>query len=171
MNRQARTLTLALCLPALALAAPAPAVRLVTAEAVVKPPNGNAREVAARLAAAPTAARVRTAVDERRGTVTLRVAGCQKKEALALLAAAVEAYKADALRQFDFLVDVGDSKELLIAIGPGGVAQVRRTGVPGVPMRDAGAVRAAIDRSVLQPPRVVPAGVFGRDAATRPVAP
>src|SRR5262245_31370989 len=99
---------LALCIPAVALAAPAPSLRLVTAEAVVKPPKGNPRGVAAQLAMTPAflaaqphgsalrsmdlanpstwlASRVQMTADEKHGTITLRVVGCPSKEAVALL--------------------------------------------------------------------------------------
>src|SRR4051812_8648492 len=95
MPRHAWTLTLALCATHAATAAPVPPPRLVTAEAVVKPLNGTARELAARLSSRPfmvevakairaaspgclsgekdpagwLAARLKVAVDADRGTV------------------------------------------------------------------------------------------------------
>src|SRR5262245_47428579 len=164
MTRHA--LALALCLPALTFAAPAPSGRPVTAEAVVKPLGGNARETAARLASLPAVARATMAVDERRGTVTLRLAGSTSKEAIAALTAAVEAYKAQALQEHSpaFQATYRDLMLGAMEQGGGGFGGFR-SGLRAIPAADPALLKAAIDRSVLQAPRVVPAGVFGRDAA------
>jgi hypothetical protein len=198
MPRYALTLAVALCASHLALAAPAPPQRLATAEAVVAPPMGNPREVAARLLSAEglatavrsggamslgclrgepkppawLAARLSAAVDERRGTVTIRLEGCPSKDAVALLTAVVEAYKgiarqglpaARGLAECEVILQPRGAPAQVVVWGAaprikalGGLERVR-TGDT-----DDRSVTAAVDRSVLRHPRVVPAAVFGR---------
>jgi hypothetical protein len=199
MPRHALTLAVALFAPALAFAAPAPAVRLVTAEAVIVPLKGNPREVAARLtstsaltsvARSPAASRrlagvsdptrwlgsrLQASVDEKRGAVTLRLADCPGKDAVELLTAVVEAYKAEAF-QTDALAA---AKMYEMAFAQGGmkvqqagqvqlVFAARAAGRGRLMIMNEGfapdnrGLKAAIDRSVVQPPRVVAAPVFGR---------
>src|SRR5262245_50110534 len=109
MTRHAWTFALALVAPALVFAAPSPSVREVTAEAVLKPLNGNPRGTATTLASTSTyltvantpgaasrlsglsdptrwlASHLQASVDEKRGTVTVRLVGCPSNDAVALL--------------------------------------------------------------------------------------
>src|SRR5262249_42061437 len=101
MPRYAWTLALALCLPTLVFAAPTPSVQVVTAEAALLPLSSNPRDVAARLTSASATSpgvvarlasvkdpsswltsRLHASVDEKRGTITVRLVGCSSKDAV-----------------------------------------------------------------------------------------
>jgi hypothetical protein len=165
MTRHA--LALALCIPALTFAAPAPSGRHVTAEAVIQPLGGNPREAAARLSSVPAAAKVQTVVDEKHGTITFRLVGCAGKDAISVLTAAVEAYKQQALQEQTPAYQAKCREEMLGAMqqGNGPWGGGLKCGLVKLPAADLAPLKAAIDRSVIQAPRVVRAGVFGRDSA------
>jgi hypothetical protein len=192
MSRRFLALSLALCAPCAAVAAPVPPPRLVTAEAVVKPPRGDLRELAAKLASAPflsgvarsrtaaglaclsgenpsawLAARLRASVDADRGTVVLRLEGCPRRDAVALLAAVVEAYKADLLQAGRAAAQLRE-KEVVVRVllaaqaANGAPVNVNNLKVLGKYEEVEGPSRAEADRSVLQPPRVVQPGLPGK---------
>jgi hypothetical protein len=193
-----RALALALCLPCAAQAAPVPPPRLVTAEAVVKPPQGNPRDLAAKLVSAPflagvaksptalgplrwerdpaawLAARLKAAVDPDRGTVTLRLEGCPRREAVALLSAVVEAYKGDALKRGELAAAQAAQREVLVQLviaqrnaQAGGAIQVIAANNLDFDLAPAGPTKAAVDKGVLQAPRIVQPGLPGKGRPPR----
>jgi hypothetical protein len=203
MSKRFLAVSLALCAP-FAGAAPAPPVRLVTAEAVLKPPRGNPRELAAMLTSAQflsgvaksrpvvlgrlgglryekdpaswLAARLKADVDDGRGTVTLRLVDCPRKDAVARLSAVVEAYKAEMPGQgrrgrgagIELRVAFVNPQPNLwaVAVPTGGAIQlVETTTLNGV---EAGPTKAEVDASVVQPPRVVQPGLPGKSAPAAP---
>lgn len=201
MTRHAWTLVLVLSTASLTLAAPAPPQRLVTAEAVVAPPKANPREVSAKLLSGPIlsatvrsspaqslaclreekdpsawlASRLRTTIDEKKGTLTIRLADCPKADAVAVLTAVVEAYKSIArqdLRAGSSAAELeieqrqarmGRALRLKVLVG----AQNARIAGGQLLMEiesalpDERSLKSALDRTVLQGPRILSAPVFG----------
>jgi hypothetical protein len=198
MPRQAWAVVFALCASWAAFAAPVPPPRLVTAEAVLKPPGGNPREVAAKLASAPflsgvvksrpaaqatlryecdpagwLGSRLKPVVDPDRGTVTLRLVDCPRKDAVALLSAVVAAYKADLLglghetarlREKELLVRLLIAQQLNAQAG-GGAAQM--IAVSNFGLATAGPSKAEVEASVVRAPRVVEPGLPGQAGSPR----
>lgn len=199
MPRHAWTLLLALCASGLAYAAPVPPTRLVTAETVVKPLQGGPRELATRLLSAPLAgaavrsreavalgclsgeknptawlaARLRVSVDEVRGTVTVRLVDCPRRDALALLSAVVEAYKADALGRGRASINARYEQavgfQILIAAQQANLQPPVNVTFEMVG-ETAGLSKAEVDRSVIQAPRIVQPGLPGMGGSVRPSA-
>jgi hypothetical protein len=188
MSRSFLAFSLALCAPCAALAAPAPPARLVTAEAVLRPPRGNPRDLAARLASAPflagvtksrppgwLASRLKAVVDADRGTVTLRLTDCPRKDAVALLGAVVEAYKAEFMGQVVTTAKLREREVLvrflivrqLNANAQAGVNGAIQLNESNAEMVEAGPTKTEVDASVLQPPRVVQPGLPGRQGPAR----
>jgi hypothetical protein len=211
MRRPAWAAALTLCASCAALAAPAPPARVAAAEAVVKPPRGDPKGLAAKLASAPflgavarskgaaslgclsgekdpaawLAARLKLATDESRGTVTLRLVNCPARDAVALLNAVVEAYKADSLRQPQVTVVADGGVVLFQAVqqANGAAAPVNRmvklggvqAKILALPVidtsksmaQDTGLSKAEVDKSVLQAPKVLRPGLPGPAEAGR----
>jgi hypothetical protein len=201
MSRRFLALSLALCVPCAAVAAPAPPPRLVTAEAVLKPMRGNPRESAAVLtsrtilnaalrskAAASlgrlrwekdpvnwVASRLKATVDADRGTVTVRLADCPRQDAVALLSAVVEAYKADLLGQGRAAAAAQYERAVLVQA----LVAAQRQNAGGLPIPIAVTIdvagrheggwpsKAEVDASVLRAPRVVQPGLPGKEGAGR----
>lgn len=186
MPRTAWTLALALSATHAATAAPVPPPRLVTAEAVIRPMRVSPQDFAARVVSATfldgvakaagvkgglrwgdypvpwLAARLTATVDADRGTVTLRLADCPRRDAVALLSAVVEAYKAG-LQASRSAVD----KETVVW-NLGG-RQVQRQVILFNEMHyNVGPSKAEVDASVLQAPRVVPPGSPGKGVPASP---
>jgi hypothetical protein len=191
MPRHAWALFLALCASGSVKAAPAPPARLVTAEAVVKPLQGGPRELATRLSSAPLAgaaarsrdavalgclsgeknpaswlaARLRVSVDEVRGTVTVRLVDCPRRDAVALLSAVVAAYKADALGRGRASTSARYEQAvvfqaLIAAQQANAPAPINVTFDMG--FEAPGASKAEMDRCVIQAPRIVQPGLPGQ---------
>jgi hypothetical protein len=191
MPRHAWALLLALCAAGSVYAAPAPPARLVTAETVVKPLQGGPRELATRLLSAPLAGaavrsreavalgclsgeknptswlatRLRVSVDEVRGTVTVRLVDCPRRDAVALLSAVVEAYKADALGRGRASINARYEQAMVFQI----LIAAQQANAPApvnvtfeMVGEAAGVSKAEMDRSVIQAPRIVQPGVPGR---------
>ncbi|MFO0842200.1 MAG: hypothetical protein U0797_07330 [Gemmataceae bacterium] len=127
-------------------------------------------EVLTRLAGGqgPTAwlgARLRASADAD-GAVTLRLVDCPRRDAVTLLAAVLDAYKADLLQGGRATAQAKEQEALVRFLivaqqgngqAPGNVA-VRLMG--SIEMEaDRGLTRAEVDGSVLQPPRIVPTGI------------
>jgi hypothetical protein len=189
MARQTWAVALAVCASGAALAAPVPPPRLVTAEAVLKPPKGGSGDLAAKLTSRPLlnsvlrskaaaslgclrwendphawlASRLKAGVDSGRGTVAIRLADCPRKDAVALLTAVVEAYKADLLQGG---LSAAQEKEmrlvrLIIAQqvnGQAGVNGAFQLVGSTLEAAEGGLSKAEVDASVLQTPRIVQAG-------------
>jgi hypothetical protein len=192
MPSHAWTLLLALCASGPVYAAPVPPARLVTAETVVKPLQGGPRDLATRLLSAPLtgaaarsraavalgclsgeknpsawlAARLRVTVDEVRGTVTIRLVDCPRRDAVALLSAVVEAYKADALGRGRASINARYEQALvfqaLVGIQQGNGGPVPINVTFEMVGEAAGVSRAEMDRSVIQAPKILQASVPGR---------
>jgi hypothetical protein len=196
MSWRVLALSLALCAPYGALAAPVPPVRLVTAEAAVKPPRGNPRELAAKLTSAPfldgvaksrpvvlgrlgglryekdpaswLAARLKADVDTDHGTVTLRLIDCPRRDAVALLSAVVEAYKAEVLSRSRNAEKAREQRDAIVqfvilrqlnANAQAGVNGAVRLNDFAVEVLEGGPSEAEVERSVIQSPRVVQPGL------------
>jgi hypothetical protein len=106
-------------------------------------------------------------VDADRGTLRLRLEGCPRRDAVALLAAVVEAYKADLLQAGHSAAQLREREvavRLLIAAqgANGAPVNINNLKVLGKYEVVEGLSKAEVDRSVLQPPRVVQPGLPGK---------
>jgi hypothetical protein len=122
------------------------------------------------------ASRLKAAVDSDRGTVTLRLVDCPRKDAVALLTAAVEAYKAEVLgagregaklREREALVQLLQMNQQANVWGAPAVGAFQLVGTTTFVTAGAGPSKAEADASVLQAPCVVQPGLPGKEGPAR----
>jgi hypothetical protein len=124
------------------------------------------------------AARLKATVDAGRGTVTLRLVDCPRKDAVVLLSAVVEAYgakllgrgrKAAQLREREVLVQLMlvNQQANVWGAGPAAGGAFQLVGTTTLDPIEVGPSKAEVDGSVLQAPRVVQPGLPGKESPAR----